>query len=141
MSNHDETSNEPYPSPTGPPPPPPPPPAPAPWQGNLPPPPPDVPPQSYQPYAPYAPYPASRYDPLATASLVSSIVGLAFCGILLGPAGLVMGLVSRRRIAKDPSLTGGGVALAGAIVGAVTTVLSVLAAVLAGSGAFPFGQY
>jgi hypothetical protein len=76
---------------------------------------------------------------LATISLVSSILGLVVCGILLGPAGLIMGLVSRNRIAKDPTLRGSGVATAGAIVGGIALVLNIIVLVLVGSGRMRLG--
>jgi len=87
-----------------------------------------------QPYAqPYGqPYVAGpvgpKTEPLAIISLVCAIAGIPFifaCGIGLFAtiAAIPLGLVARSKIQKSGgTLTGEGMALAGAIVGAVATI-------------------
>ena len=112
------------------PPPPPPPPS---GGGYNPPPPPGPgygPPGGYVPPPPgmYMPpgagYAAQRTDGLAIASLVIGIVSIvcsiACLGIILGPTAAIMGFISRQRIASSGgTLGGGGIALAGLILGVV----------------------
>jgi hypothetical protein len=78
----------------------------------------------------YPGYAAQRTDGLAVASLVVGIVSILcdlFClGIVLGPSAAIMGFISRQRIATSGGmLGGGGVALAGLILGVVGFVLGV----------------
>ena len=121
-------------------PPPPPPPPPPPGGGFTPPPPP--PPSGGLPPAPppgggYVPpppmgysqagagYAATRTDGLAIGSLICGILSLVcfwpLClGILLGPAAAIMGFISRQRVAASGgTVGGGGLALAGMILGVV----------------------
>lgn len=67
-----------------------------------------------------------RIDGLAYAALVTGILSLVFSvillgsGLLLGPVAAIMGFISRRRVAASPgTLGGGGVALAGLILGII----------------------
>jgi hypothetical protein len=68
-----------------------------------------------------------RVDGLAYAALVTGILSLVLSvvllgipGLLLGPGAAIMGFISRRRIAASlGSLGGGGVALAGLILGVI----------------------
>ena len=120
---------------------PPPPPPPPPGGGFVPPPPPPgggyTPGGSYIPPAPmgYMPgamaYAGPRKDGLAIASMICGIVGVAcffIClGVILGPAAAIMGFVSRQRIASSGGmLGGGGMAMAGLILGIVGFVVSVI---------------
>jgi uncharacterized protein DUF4190 len=120
-------------------PPPPPPPPPPPGGGFTPPPPPPgggfvptpppgggyvpPPPVGYTPTG--AGYAGARTDGLAIGSLIAGILSLIcfwpFClGVLLGPAAAIMGFISRQRIAASAgSVGGGGLALAGLILGVV----------------------
>jgi prepilin-type processing-associated H-X9-DG protein len=87
--------------------------------------------QNVAPAAPYPSYPSEPAawrpaDPLAVASLVLAIVGPFTLGIgsLLG---LVLGIVSLRRIgAQQPALGGRGLALSGVIVSGATLGLALL---------------
>jgi hypothetical protein len=125
--------------------PPPPPPPPPPGGGFTPPPPPPPPPPggAYIPgggYVPPAPmgympgamaYAGPRTDGLAIASLICGIVGIACfftcLGVVLGPVAAIMGFISRQRVASSGgTLGGGGLALAGLILGVVDFVVSVI---------------
>ncbi|HYT12269.1 MAG TPA: DUF4190 domain-containing protein [Candidatus Nitrosopolaris sp.] len=120
----------------------PPPPPPPPGGGFNPPPPPQPPGGGYTPgggYVPPAPmgympgavgYAQPRTDGLAIASLIVGIVGVVcffLClGIVAGPTAAIMGFVSRQRITSSGGmLGGGGMALAGLILGIVGFVASV----------------
>jgi Domain of unknown function (DUF4190) len=110
--------------------PPPPPPPPPPAGGGFTPPPPPPPSGGYVPpppsgYTPAAGYATTRNDGLAIGALVVGILALVcswpFClGLLLGPAGGIMGFISRQRIAASGGQLGGGaMALAGLILGVI----------------------
>jgi hypothetical protein len=102
------------------------------------------PPQPYQqPYQqPYGAPPPSGYPPfqvtppndgLGMAAMIVGIVSLVLsCGYGIGllgaPAALIMGRISMKRIHRSGGqLSGGGMALAGFILGIIGTVLLVLA--------------
>ena len=75
-------------------------------------------------------YAGTRNDGLAIASLICGSVGIVcffIClGVVLGPAAAIMGFISRQRIAASGgTLGGGGVALAGLIIGIVAFIVSV----------------
>jgi len=80
-----------------------------------------------------------RVDGLAYAALVTGILSLVLSvvllgipGLLLGPGAAIMGFISRRRIAASPgTLGGGGVALAGLILGVIGFAASIALLVLA----------
>jgi Domain of unknown function (DUF4190) len=102
------------------------------YPGNQPPP--GTPPPAWQAGPPpgpggygYAGQAAPKTDGLAIAGFVMAIVGLLFFGIVLGPAGLILGIVSFRRINREPGrYKGRGLAIAAMIIGAITTVLAIL---------------
>ena len=76
-------------------------------------------------------YAQPRTDGLAIASLILGIVSvvcfLLCLGIVAGPVAAIMGFVSRQRIASSGGmLGGGGMALAGLILGVVGFVVSVI---------------
>lgn len=76
-------------------------------------------------------YAGPRTDGLAIASLICGIVGIVcfvIClGVVLGPVAAIMGFISRQRIASSGgTLGGGGLALAGLILGVVAFVVSVI---------------
>ena len=82
----------------------------------------------YGGYSPYQPAPAN--DGLAVASLITSCIALAtLCVVtplgLAGVVGAILGHVSRRRI-RATGAGGGGMALAGIIVGWIAAALAVL---------------
>src|SRR5258706_5272669 len=111
---------------TPPPPPPPPPgggfmPSPPPAGGYVPPP-----PVGYAGAAVAGP----RTDGLAIGALIAGILSIVcfwpFClGIFLGPAAAIMGFISRQRIAASAgTVGGGGLALAGLILGIIGFIAS-----------------
>lgn len=63
---------------------------------------------------------ASRTSGLAITSLVLSLLG---CFFLTAIAGVICGHLARKRIRRDPSLTGGGLALAALIIGYILIAL------------------
>ena len=80
---------------------------------------------------------AGRTDSLAIAALVVGLIapfGAMFDGVpgvIMGTIAVVLGLISRRRIKRSGgTLTGGGLALAGLIVGACGIVLGLAVATL-----------
>jgi Domain of unknown function (DUF4190) len=85
---------------------------------------PPPPPGGYQPQMGGAGYAVPRNDGLAIASLIVGILSLLCCGIILGPAAAIMGFISRNRIAQSGgAIGGGGLAMAGLILGIVGFLL------------------
>lgn len=83
-------------------------------------------PYGQQPYAPYGTFQPPQSNGLAIASLVTSLVGLFFCGVpaLVGIGLGIAGLTQSKRTG-----TGKGMAIAGIVIGAVVVVLYILAGV------------
>jgi hypothetical protein len=77
-----------------------------------------------------AAYAAPRTDGLAIASLVIGILSLvctvACLGILLGPTAVIMGIISRQRVASSGGALGGGTL---AVIGLVLGILGFVASV------------
>jgi hypothetical protein len=70
-----------------------------------------------------APAVVKRGDGLATASLVTGIVSVVCCGLVTGIPAIVMGLISRNRIARSAGALGGrGMAVAGVVLGVAGSV-------------------
>jgi len=79
-------------------------------------------------------YAAPRTDGLAIASLILGILSLLCCGFILGPAAAITGFISRNRIAASGgAIGGGGMAMAGLILGIVGFVLWIILAIFYGS--------
>jgi hypothetical protein len=81
----------------------------------------------------YGPPAPQTSNGMAIASMVLGIAGLVSCG-LSGVVGLVLGYVARRQI-REGNGTGGGMALAGIILGWVWTGLIALYLVIVFVGA------
>jgi hypothetical protein len=88
---------------------------------------------SYEPQFPSAPLESQQAQlvqkPDNTAGLVAlvlGILGLLFFGILTGVPAIFLGISGRRKAAAGQA-TNGGQALAGLVLGVVSTVLTVLA--------------
>lgn len=115
-------------------------------------PPPSQPPPSQPPASPYeapgqpaygAPYdsgygPAAPRNGMGTAALVLGIIGLVLfwtvvLGVILGVLALIFGIIGRKRATRHEA-SNGGVALAGAILGGVALVGSII--VIAAGAAF-----
>ena len=77
-----------------------------------------------------------RTDGLAIGALIAGILSLVcfwpLClGIILGPAAAIMGFISRQRIAASAgTVSGGGLALAGLILGIIGFIASAAWAIL-----------
>lgn len=67
--------------------------------------------------------PVPRTEPLATASMVTSLAGLII--LITAPVGLVLGIVAARRINRNGT-QGRGMAVTGIVVGAVLTVVLIM---------------
>jgi Domain of unknown function (DUF4190)/Prokaryotic RING finger family 1 len=61
--------------------------------------------------------------PGAVAALVFGIVGLFFCGVIFGPAAISKANEAKRAMQEDPTLSGGGLATAGLVLGIIDLVL------------------
>ena len=62
----------------------------------------------------------------AIASLVTGILGLLVAGIILGLVAIVLGVMARRDIEREPGLGGRGMATTGIVLGAIGLVLAVI---------------
>lgn len=89
--------------------------------------------QPPNPYAPPGgpgglPFPgrASMEAPGAKNALILGLFAFFCCGIVLGPLAIINANKARSAIAMDPSLTGGGMATAGLVLGIISLVLNVI---------------
>ena len=64
--------------------------------------------------------------PGAVSSLVFGLVGLFFCGVILGPVAISRSGAARRAMAEDPTLSGHGLATAGQVLGILDIVFFVI---------------
>jgi hypothetical protein len=95
-------------------------------------------PQGYgYPYGYGYGYAAPANEPLAIVSLSLAVTGLVLCpfaafiSLLLEPVAIVLGVLARRRISEsNGTRTGDGLALAGVIIGGISTALSVVGVVV-----------
>ena len=79
-------------------------------------------------------YAAPRTDGLAIASLIVGILSLLCCGVILGPAAAIMGFISRNRITQSGgAIGGGGLAMAGLILGVVGFLLWIVIVIIEAS--------
>lgn len=90
---------------------------PPPWQSG---------PMGPPPSAGYQQGPA-KTDGMAIGGFVCAIIGLLFFGIILGPTGVVLGILAKRRIDRWPErYKGSGLAIAAIVIGAIATVLAII---------------
>jgi hypothetical protein len=61
--------------------------------------------------------------PGAIGSLVTGILGLCFCGIILGPIAIHLANEAKKVIAYNPTFKGGGLATAGKTLGIIALIL------------------
>jgi hypothetical protein len=64
--------------------------------------------------------------PGAKNALILGIFAFFCCGLVLGPLAIINANKARSAIAMDPSLTGGGMATAGMVLGIISLVLNVI---------------
>jgi hypothetical protein len=62
--------------------------------------------------------------PGAVASLVLGIIGIFLCGVILGPLAIWQSNTARRAIHSDPMYGGGGLAIAGMVLGIVALLFN-----------------
>jgi len=74
---------------------------------------------SADPYDPYRPTKPPGTNGKAIASLVTSLIGIACCGVT-SPIGLILGIMAMRET-KRTGQDGNGMALAGTIIGGILT--------------------
>ena len=68
---------------------------------------------------------------MAVAALVTGIVGLLCCGFVTGIPAVILGMMSRKKIAESGGrLSGDGMALAGIITGAIAIVWGVIVGII-----------
>ncbi len=96
------------------------------------------PPPAAAPYVTAPPAAAgTKSNGLAVGSLVAGIVSFIFNPILLvSIAAIVLGVIARGKIKKDPGLKGNGMATAGIILGVVSVVISIIVMAIAGFSIF-----
>ncbi len=88
-------------------------------------------PGGYSPYDPYGPTPPYGTNGKAIAALVTSLVGVVFCGCFVPSIiAMVLGFVAMAET-KRTGQAGHGMALAGVIVGAVTLIVGVFVIIAA----------
>lgn len=64
--------------------------------------------------------------PGATKALVLGLIGLVFCGVIMGPLAISSANQAKAAMANDPSLGGDGMATAGKVLGIIDIVLFVI---------------
>jgi hypothetical protein len=64
--------------------------------------------------------------PGAVASLVLGIIGIVFCGIVLGPLAIWQSSSARKAINSDPTYGGGGMATAGMVLGIIALLINLV---------------
>ena len=77
-----------------------------------------------------------RTEPLAIWSLVLSLVGLFCCGFFIGIPGIICGHLALSKFAKDSSLQGRGLAVAGLVIGYVAVAFWLLYLIFFGGASF-----
>jgi len=63
---------------------------------------------------------------MAIASLVFSLLGLSWAGVIAGPIAIILGAIARKKMRGSGNFDGSGMALAGIIVGAIACVIAVI---------------
>jgi hypothetical protein len=89
-----------------------------------------APPGSLGPPGAPEPYGVSREAPGAKSALIWGLVSLLCCGLITGPVAIVEANKAKQAIAMDPSLTGGGMATAGMVLGIISIVLNLIGLVV-----------
>lgn len=78
----------------------------------------------------HMPLPGGQDKGLATWSMVLGVLGIACCGVFTAIPAIVLGVMAKNNISRQPERYGGsGLATAGIVLGIVGTVLSILAVI------------
>lgn len=85
-------------------------------------------PQGYGPVG-YAP-PVQDHKGKATGSLVCGIIGLFFCGLILGIIAIVLGTGAKKAMQQSGNFDGQGMATAGVVLGIIDLILHVVIAII-----------
>jgi hypothetical protein len=90
--------------------------------------PPPGPPPAAPPNQPgWAQAPAGKsYKGMAIGALVCGIISLLVAGMIVGPVGIVLGVIARKGMRDNNNHDGYGIALGGIITGAIGAVLALL---------------
>ena len=72
----------------------------------------------------------TRVSKMATAALISSLIGFVFAPLGFSSAGIVLGVMARRDMRANPSLAGKGRATAAIILGVIGLVVGVVLLIL-----------
>ena len=80
---------------------------------------------------PAPPYAPRRTSGLAIAALACGIAGLTLFPVLASIAAVVLGVMARDEIRRDPTLDGDGLATAGLVLGWIGVAFAVLGLLLA----------
>lgn len=74
---------------------------------------------------------APRTNTMAVTGFVLAVLGLLVLPIILGPVGLVLGILSLRRINAEPHRwKGKGLAIAAIVVGGIVTALAIVSVII-----------
>jgi len=77
----------------------------------------------------YAPA-AKSYNGMAVTSFVLSLVGLLFCGVILGIVSIVLGVVALNGMKTTGNQQGRGLSIAGIIIGVVDIIAGIVIVVI-----------
>lgn len=83
----------------------------------------------YQGPVGYAP-PAQDHKGKAIGSLICGIIGLFFCGIVLGIIAVVLGSGAKKAMQQSGNFDGQGMATAGVVLGIIALILHVVVAII-----------
>ncbi len=80
--------------------------------------------------SPPAVAPGNSYKGLAIVSLVLALIGLFIFGLVLCPIAIILAAIARIKMRRENNLDGGGIALAGLIVGIIGTFIPLIVIII-----------